>query len=125
MNYKGTIIEESLEDKSVLNSVQIIKTRVEQVTEEDKTPWLKKWTLHTVEVSEDGASKIAEKLMEALESEHQWYIDYKNDKYHYIIFKDKVFKVDRSKEDEYTEATKHGISLGIPSYQLDFSPEIL
>ncbi len=32
----GVIIEESLEDKSVLKNVKIISTEVEKVTEEDK-----------------------------------------------------------------------------------------
>lgn len=36
MNYKGVIIEESLGDKSVLADVQIIETKVEEVTESYK-----------------------------------------------------------------------------------------
>ena len=37
-NFNGVIIEESLEKKGVLKMVKIIKTKVEQVTEEHKTP---------------------------------------------------------------------------------------
>jgi hypothetical protein len=54
MDYKGVIIEESLKDKSILKDVGILSTRVEEVTEEHETPWIDKWTLHTVEVAEDG-----------------------------------------------------------------------
>ncbi len=40
--YKGVIIEESLEDKDVLNKLKIISTKVERVTKEHQTPWLSK-----------------------------------------------------------------------------------
>ena len=39
-----------------------------------------------------------------------------------VTERDKVFKVDRSKPEEYKEVTQYGVSLGIPDYQLDFSP---
>ena len=124
MDYKGTIIEESLEDKSVLEMVNILETKVEDVIEKHQTPWLKKWTLDKVEIEENKAQEIAEKLSENLDSEHDWYADYKNPKWHYIIFKNKVFKVDRKSEEQYTEARNYGISLGIPENQVDFSPDI-
>jgi len=124
-NFKGVIIEESLEKKDVLHKVKILSTKVEKVTEEHKTPWIKQWTLHTVEIPEDQADSVAEELSKSLDSEHDWYADFKNDKIHYFIFRNKVFKVDRSKKEEYDEVTRYGISLGIPDYQVDFSKEIL
>ena len=125
-NYIGGIIEESLEDISILKKVKIIKTKVEKVTEKHKTPWLKQWTLYTVEIQENGANEIAKELSKVIDSKHKgsWYIDFKNNHYHYIIFKNKVFKVDRSKKEEYDNVINYGISIGIPDYQLDFSPEI-
>ena len=123
-NYKGTIIEESLRDKKILKNLKILSTKIEKVTKEHKTPWLSKWTLHTVEVNEKDANKIAKLLSKNLEDKHAWYIDYKNENYHYIIFKNKVFFIDRTKAKDYQKATEYGISLGIPDYQLDFSPEI-
>lgn len=124
MNYKGVIIEESLEDKDILKDVKISETKIEEVMEEHKTPWIKQWTLHTVEILENQADIIAEKLTKSLDSEHSWYADFKNDNFHYIIFRDKFFKVDRSKKEQYNDVTKYGVSLGIPDYQLDFSPHI-
>ena len=123
-NFNGVIIEESLENKDVLQKVKIIKTKVEEVIEEHQTPWIKQWTLHTVEILENQADEIAEDLSKSLDSEHDWYADFKNDKFHYIIFRNKVFKVDRSKPKQYQDITKYGVSLGIPDYQLDFSPHI-
>lgn len=127
MDYKGVIIEESLKDKSVLkdNSIKILKTDVEAVTEEHKTPWLSQWTLHSVKIPEKQASKIAEKISKALESEHDWYADIKNNKFHYIIFRNKIFFIDRTSKEQYDKAKKYGISLGIPEYQVDFHPEVL
>ncbi len=66
------------------------------------------------------------KCSQAIDSGHEgsWYADFKNEQYHYIIFRDKVFKVDRRSKEQYDEANKFGGALGIPSYQLDFSPQI-
>lgn len=125
MNYEGVIIEESLEDKSVLDEVRIVNTKIEQVTEEHQTPWLEKWTLHTVEIPEEKVAQIAEKLSQSFDKEHtDWYADFKNEKYHYVVFTGKVFKVDRDNVEEYRPVVKHGLSIGIPDYQLDFTPEI-
>lgn len=126
MDFKGVIIEESLENKDVLKEVKILETNVESVTDEHKTPWLKQWTLHTIEIPKDKAQTIAEKISQSLDPSHggSWYADFKNDATHYIIFRDKVFKVDRSKKEEYGAVQRYGISIGIPDYQLDFSPDI-
>jgi hypothetical protein len=124
MNYEGVIIEESLKDKAVLNDLAIISTKVEPVTPEHKTSWLEQWTLHTVRVPEDKADQIAEKLSHSLDRNY-WYADFKNESTHYIIFPDKVFKIDRTKADEYNAATEFGLTLGIPDYQLDFAPNVV
>jgi hypothetical protein len=123
MNYKGVIIEESLNNPAVLKELSIIQTKVEQVTEKHKTPWLSQWTLHTVEIPEEMMDKMAEQLSKDLESEHSWYADFKNKNYHYIIYRDKVFKVDLKNPVLYKEAKQYGISLGIPEYQVDFAPD--
>ncbi len=121
--FVGIIIEESLEKKDVLKKVKILKTKVEEVTPKHHTPYLKQWTLHVVEIPEDQADKIAEELSKALESSHgEWYADFKNDKIHYIIFRNKIFKIERTSKEQYDEAKKYGISLGIPDYQLTFNP---
>ena len=86
---------------------------------------MKKWTLHTVEVLENKAGKVARQISESVDSVHSdWYADFKNNKSHYIIFRNKVFKVDRSKKGQYDKVVKYGLSLGIPDYHLNFSPDI-
>lgn len=123
MNYRGIIIEESLTDRSVLDDMNIIKTIIEIVTEKHKTPWVEKWTMHEVEIQSDKAAEIANKISVALDKQHNWYADYKTELDHYIIYSNKVFHVtDRNDQAQYDEATNYGISIGIPEYQVDFSP---
>lgn len=127
MNYCGVIIEESLIDKDVLKHIKIISTKVEQVTEKHQTPHLQQWTLHSFEIVESAAEKIAEALSQSLRAgtaHDTWYADFKNETYHVIVFPNKVFKVDRRQPEEYAAVVKYGRSLGIPEHQLDFSPDI-
>lgn len=124
MNYKGVIIEESLDNKSCFKDLKIVSTKVEPVTESHKTPWLKQWTLHTVEIDGNKAELVASQLSNTLEKEHVWYADFKNKKSHYIVFRGKVFKIDRNNPNEYEKVKEYGVSLGVPDYQLDFSPDI-
>ena len=129
MNYAGTIIEESLTDNQILSRLKILSTKVESVTERHQTPWLKKWTLHKVEVPEEIAAQIAKKLSDILQGHASdpnrgyWYADFKNDKIHFIIFKHKIFRVDRTSKSQYDEAKNYGLSLGIPPHQVDFHPD--
>lgn len=122
-NYQGIIIEESLSNKDVLKKIKITSTRVEQITDEHKTPWISQWTLHTVELPETKAATIADEISKSLEKGHPWYADFKNKTHHYIIFHDKVFYIDRRSKEQYDEAKRYGISLGIPEYQVDFAPD--
>lgn len=125
MAFSGVIIEESLIDNSVLHDVKITSTKVEPVTEHHKTPWVKQWTLHTVEIPEDKAAEVAEKISMALDKEHDWYADFKTDTEHYVIYTGRVFHItDRTDKKQYDEATEYGISIGIPDYQVDFSPHL-
>ena len=125
-NYIGVIIEESLKNKDVLRRVKIISTKVEKVTNEHQTPWLSQWTLHTVEVKENKAKEIAEEISQSLDIKHgnSWYADYVNDTYHFIIYTNEIFFINRTSQQEYDEARDYGISIGIPEYQVDFHPEI-
>jgi hypothetical protein len=126
-DYQGIIIEESLEDKEVLNQVKIISTRVEKVGERHETPWLSQWTLHTFEIEENKACGLADLLSKSLDRAHasEWYADFKNETHHYIVFRDKIFFVDRKSGEEYEEAKNYGISIGIPEHQCDFDMFLL
>ena len=125
MIYTGVIIEESLGDKTVLSEVVVVKTKISPVTHEDKTPWLKQWTLHTVEIAPNKADAVAQKISKSFDPVHpDWYADYRNNLFHYIIFPNKIFRVDLQNPVFYKEARSHGISIGIPEYQVNFEGSV-
>ena len=125
MDFSGIIIEESLTDPTVLRDIMIVSTKTESVTPEHRTPWVKQWTMHTIEIPSDKAGAVAERISRALDAEHNWHADFKTETEHYIIYRDKVFHItDRSDAHQYDEATEYGISVGIPAYQVDFSPHL-
>lgn len=125
MNFRGVIIAESLKDQRVLRQLKIIKTEVEPVTPEHHTPWVKQWTLHTVEIPENQAETMARQLSHNLQSQPgNWYTNFKTDQTEYIIFPGRIFKIDRTSREQYAAATKYGISIGIPAYQVDFAPNV-
>ena len=123
MKCSGVIIEESLTNKDFLKKVKITSTQVEKVTKAHKTPWLKQWTLHNVEIPQTDAPVVAGKLSHALEPNY-WYADFKNAATHYIVFPNKVFTIDCSQPEQYKQVVAYGQELGIPDYQLDFTPVI-
>ncbi|MCL5430153.1 MAG: hypothetical protein M1504_01590 [Candidatus Marsarchaeota archaeon] len=127
MGFKGVIIEESLDDKRILKSLKVTKTVVEKVTKAFGTPWLKKWTLDYVDIPEEDVELVSTRVSKVLSQKHRssWYADFKNGTTHYIIFKNKVFKIDRVRRAEYMKATKYGLSLGIPAHQVNFSANVI
>jgi hypothetical protein len=122
-DYKGVIIEESLADKSILQHLKVLETELEPVTEDMQTPWLRKWTLHTVHIPEEDAGQIARDISQALEDSNSWYADYQNETTHYIIFKNKIFKINKEFPREYRAPMEYGIGLGIPKHQVNFLNE--
>jgi len=122
MDYEGIIIEESLEDRSVLDSVQILDKRVEPISAHHRTPWLERWTLHTVRIPESKARQVAEGLSHALDAAHpaSWYADFKNETHHYVIYRERVFYIDRRSREQYAKAVDYGVSRGLPEHQADF-----
>lgn len=125
MSFQGVIIEESLANASVLGDVKVVSTKVEPVTAKHKTPWVKQWTMDTVDIPANKVAEVAVKISKALDKEHDWYADFKTETEHYVIYADKVFHItDRTDKKQYDEATAYGISIGIPDYQVDFSPHL-
>lgn len=123
--FTGVIIEESLQSADVLAKCNVVNTVVEPVTEKHRTPWVNQWTLHTVEVDEAVAEEVAALLAEVIHTEPSaWYADFKSDAVHYVIYPGKVFVIDRTNAEQYEAASNYGIALGIPDYQVDFSPHI-
>lgn len=120
MNYKGVIIEESLVDISIIKELEVISHDVEMITEAEETPWLDRWTMDTVLIPEEKIEDYTERLSKLIEIEHceNWYCDFRNEKYHYVVFSNKVFCLDRKKKEDYKVMQEYAISIGLPKYQL-------
>jgi len=123
-NYLGVIIKESLDNKAVLEKIKVVSTVVQKVIDRHKTPWLKEWTLHTIEIPEDQALSLAEEISRSLDKDHAWYADFKNSTWHYIVFLNKIFFIDQSNQSQYNQAKEYGLSLGIPEYQVNFHANV-
>jgi hypothetical protein len=105
-NLKGTIIENSLSDKSILKDIQITKT-----WQDDD------WILHSVLIDERAIPELSKIL-----NPGPWYIHFwepgQDDVT--VVFKDKIFKIKYSDKNTWIDAVTYGKSLGIPEEQLDF-----
>lgn len=104
--YTGCIIEESLKDKSILDEFKILET----VTDDG--------TSYIVETDESEIDSIVLRLQAAMSDEQIWYTDLKNYDYHYIIYNDRIFKIDRDFPEQYEEAKEYGLKRGIPEEYL-------
>jgi hypothetical protein len=102
----GTIVENSLEDKSILDIVH-----------KEKTWTSSRWTLHNISTSEEVVRSIGKYLASG-----PWYIHFwkpENDEI-LVIFKHKTFTISHSDTSTWEDAIQYGMSIGIPKEQLDF-----
>lgn len=102
--FKGTIIENSLQDKKILDEVSVLKSYR-----------LDDWALHDVELEENKIPELSYSLAEG-----PWYIHvWKGDSI-IVIFKNKTFRINAFDKMTWNEAIAYGKSIGIPEEQLDF-----
>lgn len=117
MNYRGVIIEESLEDKSVLDGIKILSKKI--VNPGDRN----EWHMLKVEVPAGKIHDFTKKLMQALKKHEPWYIHF----YHedpkksqmIVVFAGKKFLTNK---DDPKDAIKYGLGIGIPREQLVIKP---
>ena len=104
--YKGTIIENSLEDKNILKDLKVTKNYQ-----------IEDWILDDVLVTEEQIKNLGKYM-----NDGPWYMHFwqkGNDKVK-VVFKDKIFMIDYSDKNTWNEAISHGKSRGISEEQLDF-----
>jgi hypothetical protein len=118
--YIGVIVEESLSDNHVLAGLKILSTEVEAVTAQHATPWLERWTMDTVEIPESEIDSVAERVSKSFDSSHatSWYADFMSDRWHYVVFPGRVFRLDRGKATDYEAMAEYAASIGIPEHQV-------
>ena len=109
--YHAVVIEQSLEDKGVLENFKIINTKQSG-----------DWDLHILEIDNiDQAIKTIQSAM-VDDKPFYWHI-YDENEVLIVVFREKFFKLDPKDKSTWSEAQKYGAELlGIPPEQLDFYP---
>jgi hypothetical protein len=114
----GMIIEESLEDMSILDGLTVTKTEIEKIDNAvEGQP--STWTMHSFEIGEAEAADFAEKLSKSLK-QGKWYVDFKSDKEFYVVFASKVTHYMLGDKTGKQQAVDYARSVGIPESQLDW-----
>lgn len=106
---KGTIVENSLADKSILKSLKV-----------DRTWKSSNWTLHSVFIRPEQLAELAQALADGPWYTHFW--EPGKDIIH-VVFKDQQFEINASDKATWEKAITYGKTLGIPEEQLDFIVE--
>lgn len=120
MVFSGIIIEESLIDTHILKEVRVFDTTIQMVSKRHKTPWLNQWTLKHIEIMEEDADKMAEKISASLDPYHPWFAHFESSGLQYLIFRGKIFKLDRFSSHQYEAVVSYGLSIGIDPVFLRF-----
>lgn len=111
--YKGTIVQESLVDDSILNDLEIVKFKVT----DDENP-SDRWHLFTILAAPEQIKKLSSNL-----KSEKWYAHFWNGNDVIAVFPNKIFNFKHSDKSTWKETVEYGKSLGIPVEQLDFAIE--
>ncbi|MDT8717159.1 hypothetical protein IAI10_10875 [Clostridium sp. 19966] len=107
--YKGIIVEESLNDNRILNKLDIKKIHITEA-ENSKD----RWHMYEVKVSKLEILEMSKHIIE------DWYMHFWKEKEIIAVFKNKTFEFDYEIKDTWKEVLEYGASLGISKEQLDF-----
>lgn len=112
MTWKGVIIEESLDDTSLMNLVRILKTEKTFLENENEKGLLH---FHCVEVEQK--SEFVEKAKKSIKQ--GWYMHICKDDTMIVIFRNKTFEFSEHEKEKIADAKSYGISIGILPEQLE------
>ena len=107
--YRGVIIEESLNDNRIINELSVEK----MIITGQENP-LERWHMYEVSVSLEEIRKLASHILD------EWYMHFWKEKEVIALFKEKEFKFNYDDKNTWNEVLNYGKSLGLPDYQLDF-----
>ena len=111
--WKGVIIEESLEDKSLLKLVTIVQTRLATLEHEEEKG---SFFMHHVTVEDDAIDRVVDKAKRAIKK--GWYMHFCRSNMMVVIFKNRVFKHMKGNDHSLYDLIKYGKSIGINEAQL-------
>ncbi len=108
-DYKGTIIEESLEDNRIMNAMDVVSMHISG----DEDP-VSRWHLYTVHVSLQDIGNLSQQIKPG------WYMHFWRGNDVVVVFHDKTFMLAHDDLTSWEPAVRYGLAQGIPSEQLDF-----
>ena len=114
MVWKGVIIEESLEDASLLDMVTEVGYLESLLEGEDEKGTMH---FHQFEISDDKKDGFISNAKNMIKQ--GWYIHICRDEKMIIVFKGKTFEFTEDEKDKIKAAKDYGISLGILPEQLE------
>lgn len=110
--WQGVVLEESLDNKSLLDLAKIVGTDTDKLEEEDRV-----MTFHKIEVSDSKQHQFIEEARRSIKP--GFYIHLCKEGRMYVIFKDKVFKFKKGQA-LLKKAREYGKSIGIIPEQMPF-----
>lgn len=115
MVWKGVIIEESLEDKSILNLVRIVRSKKTTLEKEDERGFL---TFHYIESDDDKKEEFVKKAATSIKD--RYYLHICKEGVMIVVFKNKMFEFSSNELDKLNEARNYGLFVGILKVQMPF-----
>ncbi len=115
MVWKGVIIEESMENKELLNLVKIINTKRTTLEKESEKGTLQ---FHRIELEDEKKDEFVNKAKASLRE--GWYIHICKDRSMVVIFRNKMFEFTEKQQDTLDQARNYGLSIGIIKEQMPF-----
>ena len=107
---KGIIESESLQDKSILNKVKIIKSYLEEHIDDEP----KIWTINKIEINDSDFGIFINLLSKSMVE--GWYSLLWDEDFVYVIFKEKFFKIKNRKPwivGEFSSVLNYALPFGI------------
>lgn len=114
MNYKGVLIEESLDDTSILSKITIVSTKTTALEGEENRG---EFHFNNVEVSENVLNEVLDFISAHIQD--GWYFHLVKDDEIIVVFHNKVMKAHKGNTDKIEKIKEYGISQGILKEQLE------
>jgi len=123
MNYKGVIIEESLENKELLGLCKIVSTRIGVDNNPKTNAGEPTWTLHQVKVLEPNLKEVLKQLSKNLKLPN-WWADLSLGDEICIVFHNKIFKGKNYNLKFRKRVIDYAHSLNLPAGQIPLGGSI-
>lgn len=113
--WRGVIIEESLEDKSLLKLAKIDETKKSTLESEEEAGVL---TFHKIELLDDKKAEFLKMARTAIKD--TFYLHVCKNGVMIVVYRNKVFEFSKNETGKINEARDYGAAHGILREQLEF-----